>query len=151
MILSSHPPENSLARDWTAPRSDIVTQIYENHEISWNLEIGEFPPEITFPASNLIEISAKSLRCAQCFRYKLRWCMCTVPRVRAYRVHILWCRAVSCTISGFRSSNMACRDGFPSRRLVSSNTPLAPGANLGQACPVTIWTLRAVIWSQLWF
>ena len=23
-------------------------------------------------------------------------------------------------------SNMACRDGFPSRRLVSSNTPLAP-------------------------
>ena len=34
--------------------------------------------------------------------------------------------------------NMACRDGFPSRRLVSSNTPLAPSDNLGQAWPVTI-------------
>ena len=34
--------------------------------------------------------------------------------------------------------NKACRDGFPSRRLVSSNIPLAPGDNLSQAWPVTI-------------
>ena len=34
--------------------------------------------------------------------------------------------------------NMACRDGFSCRRLVSSNIALAPGDNLGQAWPVTI-------------
>ena len=45
---------------------------------------------------------------------------------------------------------MACRDGFPSRRLVSSNIPLAPSGNLGQAWPVTINTFWAHIWSQLW-
>ena len=33
---------------------------------------------------------------------------------------------------------MACRDGFRSRRIVSSNTALAPSGNLGQAWPVPI-------------
>ena len=46
--------------------------------------------------------------------------------------------------------NMACRDGFPSRRLVSSNTPLAPSGNLGQAWPVTINRFSAHFRSQLW-
>ena len=46
--------------------------------------------------------------------------------------------------------NMACRDGFPSRRLVSSNTALAPSGNLGQAWPVTISRFSAHFRSQLW-
>ena len=41
--------------------------------------------------------------------------------------------------------NMVCIDGFPSRRLVSSNTALAPGDNLGQAWPVTI----SIFWAHI--
>ena len=37
-----------------------------------------------------------------------------------------------------QDNNMACRDVFPSRRLVSSNTTLAPGGSYDQASPVTI-------------
>ena len=62
IIWSPHPLENSLARDWAASRSDIMAQIYGNHEISWNLEIDEFPPEITFPAS--ISMKFHRNRCA---------------------------------------------------------------------------------------
>ena len=46
--------------------------------------------------------------------------------------------------------NMDCRDGFPSRRLVSSNIALAPSGNLGQAWPVTINRFSGHFRSQLW-
>ena len=105
---------------------------------------------------HFIEISVESLRCAQCFSYRFRWSTCILPRVREWCDHILWGRAVSCTFRGLKSSNLACRDGFPSRRLVSSNTALAHSAlahsaNLGQACPVPICKIFAVIWSRFWF
>ena len=61
---------------------------------------------------HFIEISAISLRCAQCFSYRLRWCTCTLPRIRAWCDQILWCRVVLCTICNPRSFNMVCRDGF---------------------------------------
>ena len=67
----------------------IILVKCRNREISFRNHVSSL---------HFIEISPNRCAARNVSVYRRRWCTYTVPRVHVWRDHVLWCRALSCTI-----------------------------------------------------